>query len=110
MRHYRIMTMVAAAMFALVATAQQTSFTVNDEQRHQTITVTAVDDDIVRVDVVSDGWTGQRLPSLALDRTPRGNVKVNNWEDVSMSKAQMLPRHFRCQSQIYRLGSSWCLA
>ena len=80
--------MVAAAMFALVATAQQTSFTVNDEQRHQTITVTAVDDDIVRVDVVPDGWTGQRLPSLALDRTPRGNVKVNNWEDFSMLRTE----------------------
>ena len=80
--------MVAAAMLALAATAQQTSFTVNDEQRYQTIMVTAVDDDIVRVDVVPDGWTGQRLPSLALDRTPRGNVKVNNWEDVSMLRTE----------------------
>ena len=88
MKHYRIMTLVAVAFLALAAAAQQTSFTVNDEERHQTITVTAVGDDIVRVDVVPDGWNGERLPSLALDRTPKGNVRVNNWDDISMLRTE----------------------
>ena len=57
--------MVAVAMMVLSAMAQQTVMTVNDEERHQTITVTAVGDDIVRVDVVPEGWNGTRLPSLA---------------------------------------------
>ncbi len=88
MRLYRMITLVAITMLALAATAQQTAMTINDEERHQTITVTAVGDDVVRVDVVPEGWSGQRLPSLALDRTPKGKVKIENWDDISMLRTE----------------------
>ena len=61
--------MVAMAVLAMAAMAQQTSLTVNDAKRGQTITVTAVGNDIVCVDVVPDGWSGEFLPSLALDKS-----------------------------------------
>ena len=48
MRLYRMMISVAVAMLAMTAVAQPKSMTVNDERRHQTITVTAVGDDGVR--------------------------------------------------------------
>ena len=66
--------LVAVAMLSLAAMGQPKSMTISDASRHQTITVTAVHDDILRVDVVPDGWNGTRLPSLATDKpgTPRG--------------------------------------
>ncbi len=77
--------MVAVAALALVAMAQQTSMTVNDVERHQTITVTAIGDDIVRVDVIPEGWSGQRLPSLALDRNVKTEAKVEKLgDDISV--------------------------
>ena len=85
MRLYRMILAVAVAMLAMAAAAQQTTMTVNDEQRHQTITVTAVGDDIVRVDVVPDSWSGKRLPSLALDKTSKVNAKVEKiGDDISV--------------------------
>ena len=43
-------------MLAMASLAQQqATMTFNDEARHQTVTVTAVDEDIIRVDVVPDG-------------------------------------------------------
>ena len=78
--------MVAVAMVAMTVTAQQTTMTVNDEERHQTITVTAVGDDIVRVDVVPDDWDGKRLPSLALDKNVKTEAKVDNWEDMTVMR------------------------
>ena len=68
MRVYRLIILIAAAMLALAAMGQPKSMTINDASRHQTITVTAVHDDILRVDVVPDGWNGNRLPSLATDK------------------------------------------
>ena len=81
MKLYRMMTAVAVAMLALVATAQQATLTINDEERQQTITVTAVGDDIVRVDVVPNGYAGQRLPSLALDKKVKTEAKVETLGD-----------------------------
>ena len=87
MKLYRMMTMVAVAMLAMTALAQkQVTMTINDEERHQTITVTAVGEDIVRVDVVPDGWSGTRLQSLALDKTARTEVKVEELEDMSVMR------------------------
>ena len=80
--------MVAVAMLAMTSLAQPTTMTINDEERHQTITVTAVGDDIVRVDVVPDEWNGKRLPSLALDRTSKSNVKVENLGDIQMMRTE----------------------
>jgi alpha-glucosidase (family GH31 glycosyl hydrolase) len=76
-----MMTAVAVAMLALVATAQQATLTISDEERQQTITVTAVGDDIVRVDVVPNGYAGQRLPSLALDKKVKTEAKVETLGD-----------------------------
>ena len=84
--YYRVITMVAVVMLALNATAQQKTMTVNDEERHQTITVTAVGNDVVRVDVVPDGWLGKRLPSLAMDRNAKAEVKINEDEYRSTMK------------------------
>ena len=78
--------MVVVAMLAMTATAQQATMTVNDEERHQTITVTAVGDDIVRVDVVPDGWNGKRLPSLALDKNVKTEAKVDNLNDMTVMR------------------------
>ena len=85
MRLYRMMISVAVAMLAMTAVAQPKSMTVNDERRHQTITVTAVGDDVVRVDVVPDGWDGQRLPSLALDKNAKTEVKIEYSEDNDLA-------------------------
>ena len=72
--------MAVVAMLAMTAVAQQASLTVNDEARHQTITFTAISDDIVKVDVVPDGWNGTRLQTLASDKALNGRVpkvKIN---------------------------------
>ena len=39
-----------------------------DARHHQTVSVTPVSDDIVRVDVVPAKWSGTSLPSLAMDK------------------------------------------
>ncbi len=91
MRLYRYMTLFAVVMLALTGAAQQaqqTSMTINDETRHQTITVTAVSDDILRVDVVPNEWNGSRLASLAIDNpvpSARPEAKVEEWgDDISV--------------------------
>ena len=80
---------LVVALTALAALAQETSnsLTFNDQLRDQTITVTAVDNDAVRVDVVPNSWHGQRLPSLVQDRALKNSkpvVKVNDLEDMSV--------------------------
>ena len=87
MRFYRMISLAAVAMLALAAQAQQATMTVNDEERHQTITVTAVGDDIVRVDVTPDDWKGKRLPSLAQAKNLKTEAKVENLgEDMSVMR------------------------
>ena len=78
--------MVVVAILALTAAAQQPTMTFNDDERHQTITVTMVADNIVRVDVAPEGWDGKRLPSLALDRNAKTETKINDWEDISVMR------------------------
>ncbi len=82
MKRYRMITMAVVAMMVMTAAAQQSTMTVNDGTRHQTITVTAVGDDIVRVDVVPDGWNGTRLPSLAQEKSVKAAAKVNDLGDM----------------------------
>ncbi len=77
-----MITMAVVAMMVMTAAAQQSTMTVNDGTRHQTITVTAVGDDIVRVDVVPDGWNGTRLPSLAQEKSVKAAAKVNDLGDM----------------------------
>ena len=86
MKLYRMTSILAAAMLALTALAQQATMTFNDATRHQTVTVTAVGEDIVRVDVVPDGWNGTRLPSLALDKTVKAEINVEELEDMSVMR------------------------
>lgn len=70
MKLHRIITLVAVSMFAMASWAQQKpSLTINDEARNQTISITVISNDIVKVDVVPNGWTGNRLPSLALEQS-----------------------------------------
>ena len=84
MKLFKMIALAAVAMLAMSATAQQSTMTINDGERQQTITVTAVGDDIVRVDVVPNEWSGTRLPSLALDKNVKTEVKVNDLDDISM--------------------------
>ena len=86
MRFHRFIVLAVVAMMAVVATGQPKTMTFNDVERRQTITVTAVGEDIVRVDVVPDGWSGTRLPSLALDKTAKAEVKVEELEDMSVMR------------------------
>ena len=83
-----MLTTVAVAMLALVTTAQPVTMTIEDEEQGQVITVTAVSDDIVRVEVVPFGWTGQYLTSLALDRTYKAKAKIDNGEDISVLRTE----------------------
>ena len=84
MKLYRMIALATVAMLAMAAIGQTMTF--KDASRQQTITVTAVGEDIVRVDVVPDGWSGTRLPSLALDKTARAEVKVEELEDMSVMR------------------------
>ena len=80
-----MITIAAIAMLAMAAVGQERSLTVNDDKLHRTITLTAISDDIVRVDVIPDGWSGTRLPSLASDRALNGRVpkvKINQNSQV----------------------------
>ena len=80
-----MITLVTVTMMAMVATGQERSLTVNDTTRHQTITFTAISDDIVKVDVVPDGWNGTRLQTLASDKALNGRVpkvKINENSQV----------------------------
>ena len=86
MKLYRMTSILAVAMLALTALAQQATMTFNDVTRQQTVTVTAVGEDVVRVDVVPFGWNGQRLPSLALDKTSRVAPKIEELEDMSVMR------------------------
>jgi len=86
MRFHRFIVLAVVALMAVVATGQPKTMTVNDVERRQTITVTAVGEDVVRVDVVPDGWNGTRLPSLALDKTAKAEVKVEQWGDISVMR------------------------
>ncbi len=86
MKLYRMISILAVAMLAMTALAQQATMTFSDALRHQTVTVTAVGEDIVRVDVVPDGWSGTRLPSLALDKTAKVEAKVEDLEDMSVMR------------------------
>ena len=77
MKHFRIITLIAVATLGLQAWAQQKpAISYNDAGRQQTISVTVVTPDIVRVDVVPDSWNGEKLPSLALERSSQ-DVKAN---------------------------------
>ncbi len=82
MKLYRMITAVVAALLAMTAIAQQATLTINDERLHYAITFTAVSDDIVRVDVVPEGWNGDRLQTVACDKALNGRVpKVKILED-----------------------------
>ena len=80
MRYYRMILSLVVVSLAMSAAAQQKSLTIKEEVRHNTITFTAIGDDIVRVDVVPDDWNGTRLPSLALDKTTKVEVKTSEDE------------------------------
>jgi alpha-glucosidase (family GH31 glycosyl hydrolase) len=77
-----MITAVVAALLAMTAIAQQATLTINDERLHYAITFTAVSDDIVRVDVVPEGWNGDRLQTVACGKALNGRVpKVKILED-----------------------------
>jgi len=89
MRLYRMMISLALAMLALAVSAQPKAITVEDEEQGQIITVTAVGNDVVRVDVVPTGWTGTSLPSLALDKSRQASkveATVTEQDDMSVMR------------------------
>ena len=75
MKHLRIFTFLVLALLAITAGAQEA---IIDEARQQTITVTAISNDIVRIDVTPLSWNGTRLQSLAQDNfNGCGGLAVN---------------------------------
>jgi len=82
MKLHKFITLIAIAMVATASLAQQqASLQYNDQDRQQTISVTAITNDIVRVDVVPNSWNGKALPSLALEeslKNAKATVMVNN--------------------------------
>ena len=81
-----MITLVAVVMMAMTGLAQQASLTVNAVNHPWTVTVTALSDDIVRVDVVPNEWNGVKLPTLACDKALNGRVpKVKISENSQVS-------------------------
>lgn len=75
MKHLRIFTFLVLALLAITAGAQET---IIDEARQQAITVTAISNDIVKIDVTPLSWNGTRLQSLAQDNfNGCGGLAVN---------------------------------
>ena len=64
MNFKQITSFIGLLLLASVASAQQASISINDAARNQTISVTAVTPDILRVDVTPIGDKSQQLPSL----------------------------------------------
>ena len=86
MKIYRMIALVAVVMMAMASLAQQATMTADVVDSPWTVTVTALSDDIVRVDVKPSDWTGTRLPSLASDKALNGRVpKVKITEDIDVS-------------------------
>ena len=86
MKLYRMITLVAVVMMAMAGQAQQATMTVDAVDRPWTVTVTALSDDIVRVDVMPNEWNGTKLPTLACDKALSGRVpkvKINEDDNVS---------------------------
>ena len=86
MKLYRMITLVAVVMMAMTGMAQQATMKVDAVASPWTVTVTALSDDIVRVDVVPNEWNGTKLPTLACDKALNGRVpkvKINEGAQVS---------------------------
>ncbi len=75
MKALRFLTLLLVATVAITAidiAAKEPTLGLNelknkDEARHQTITVTVISKDVVKIEVTPDSWTGTRLPSVATD-------------------------------------------
>lgn len=109
MRHHNICIMAAlAALLPLAAAAQPVALTFEDDARRQTVTVTAVTGDILRVDVLPAGWDGARLPSLALDRTDRGveATVTDSGDDISVMRTGGGLRVV-CDKRVGSISVSW---
>ena len=90
MKLQRILTLAAVAMLTVAAWAQQSSVTFNDEARNQTVVVTAITNDIVRVEVRPAPNITQAqpaTPSLVLDeamKTAQAQAKVSEAGDLAV--------------------------
>ena len=71
MKVYRIISLVA---IALLATAASANIRYTDKDNHQTIKVTTLCNDIMKVEITPDGWDDKRLPSLATGEKDLQNV------------------------------------
>ncbi len=67
MKLQRIFSLVAVALLAVAALARPASVSFADEARQQTVVVTAITDDIVRIDVRPNRYQGPTLASLLTD-------------------------------------------
>ncbi len=83
MRIGTFLTLLTAGMIALASSAQAPALSVNDETRNQTITVTVVSNDIVKVDVVPWSWKGSRLPSLTKEQPDEGRYTKQEGNSVN---------------------------
>ena len=74
MKVYRIISLVAIALLATAASANINNIEYTDEDNRQTIKVTTLCNDIMKVEITPDGWDGKRLPSLATGEKDLQNV------------------------------------
>ncbi len=67
MKHFRVLAFLLLSILALNTTAKDATLRITDELRQQTIAVTVISNDIVKIDVTPLSWNGTRLPSIAQD-------------------------------------------
>ena len=67
MRLHRIITIIAIAIMGMTAMAEQTALKFSDNQRQQSITISVINDNIIKVAVLPNSWQGKMLPSLVSD-------------------------------------------
>ena len=68
MKLHRFLSLFALAVVALTTMAQKQAISINDIKHAQTISVEAINDDIVKVQVTPQAWNGKPLQSLVSDK------------------------------------------
>lgn len=85
MKPYRILTVVAMALVLVVVARAQNSVTIDDDARNQVIKVTAVTNDILRVEVMSTSpGLNREVPTLVLPQSDIPSVTVDNSSDFAV--------------------------
>lgn len=92
MKLHRFLSLFALAVVAMTAMAQKQAISINDIKHAQTISVEAINDDIVKVQVTPQAWNGKPLQSLVSDKAlkeAQATVQLNdNGSDMAVMTTQ----------------------